>query len=171
MGQCNFKKPFEFHNFSEIFYSSVARLKKMNLRLFMQCQITILRNKNTGQSLFKKHSTFRSFDEIFYCDMTWLRNTNFDVLIQRQYTRAILRKKNMGQSLFKKHSKFPIFNKVGTINRKLLKNIIINKRFTSLRKKTRIEDNFKKCSRCRRFSQIFQCVINRRMNTNSRIFG
>ena len=73
MGQCNFKKPFEFHNFSEIFYSSVARLKKMNLRLFMQCQITILRNKNRGQSLFKKHSTFQSLDEIFYFDKTRLR--------------------------------------------------------------------------------------------------
>ena len=32
------------------------------------------------------------------------------------------------------------------------------------------QDNFRKCSRCHRFSEIFRCVINRQMNTNSRIF-
>ena len=32
------------------------------------------------------------------------------------------------------------------------------------------QDNFRKCSRCHRFSEIFRYVINRQMNTNSRIF-
>ena len=64
MGQRNFKKPFEFHNFSEIFYCGMTRLKNMNIDVFMQCQytISILRNKNMGQSLFKKHSKFLNFD-------------------------------------------------------------------------------------------------------------
>ena len=64
MGQRNFKKPFEFHNFSEIFYCGMTRLENMNIDVFMQCQytISILRNKNMGQSLFKKHSKFLNFD-------------------------------------------------------------------------------------------------------------
>ena len=32
------------------------------------------------------------------------------------------------------------------------------------------QDNFRKCSRCHRFNEIFKCVINRRRNTESRIF-
>ena len=29
------------------------------------------------------------------------------------------------------------------------------------------QDNFKKCYKCHRFSEIFQCVINRRRNTKA----
>ena len=67
MGQRNFKKPFEFHNFGEIFYCGMTRLRNTSLSDFIQCQYTrtILRNKNMGQSLFKKHSKFQNFDEIF----------------------------------------------------------------------------------------------------------
>ena len=70
MGQLNFKKPFEFHNFSEIFYCGMTRFRNTNLGVFTQFQYTrtILRNKNMGQSLCKKHSKFQNFDEIFYCD-------------------------------------------------------------------------------------------------------
>ena len=66
MGQRNFKKPFEFHNFSEIFYCGMTRLRNTNLDVFIQYQYTrtILRNKNIGQSLFKKHLKFQKFDEI-----------------------------------------------------------------------------------------------------------
>ena len=39
-----------------------------------------------------------------------------------------------------------------------------------VRKNTMREVIFRKCSRCHRFSEIFQCIINRRRNTNSRIF-
>ena len=100
MEQSNFKKPFEFQNFSEIFYCSMNRLRNTNLSVFMQClyRKTILRNKNMGKSLLKKHSKFRTFDEIFYCGMIRLKNTDLDVFIPCQYTRTILRKRNMGQS-------------------------------------------------------------------------
>ena len=83
MGQRNFKKPFEFNSFSEIFYCGMSRLRNTSLGVFIQCQYTrtILRNKNMGQSLYKKHSTFQNFNEIFYCGMTRLRNTNLDVFI------------------------------------------------------------------------------------------
>ena len=83
MGQRNFKKPFEFNSFSEIFYCGMTRLRNTSLDVFIQCQYTrtILRNKNMGQSLYKKHSTFQNFNEIFYCGMTRLRNTNLDVFI------------------------------------------------------------------------------------------
>ena len=37
MGQLNFKKLFEFHCFSEIFYCSMKRLRNTNLGVFMQC--------------------------------------------------------------------------------------------------------------------------------------
>ena len=40
----------------------------------------------------------------------------------------------------------------------------------TVRKKSMRQDNFRKCSRCHRISKIFQCVINRRRNTNSRMF-
>ena len=83
MGQRNFKKPFKFHNSSEIFYCGMTRLKNTNLGVFVQCQYTrtILRNKNMGQSLFKKRSKFPNLDEIFYCGMIRVRNTNLDVFI------------------------------------------------------------------------------------------
>ena len=93
MGQHNFKKHFKFHDFSEIIYCDMTRLRNTNLSAFIQCQYTttILRGQNMGQSVFKKHSDFQNFDEIFYCGMTRLRNTNFDVFIQCQYTRTISR--------------------------------------------------------------------------------
>ena len=80
MGQRNFKKPFEFHSFSEIFYCGMTRLSNTNLSVFIQSQYTrtILRNKNMEQRLFKKHSKFQNFDEIFYCSITRLTNTNLD---------------------------------------------------------------------------------------------
>ena len=61
MGQLNFQKPFEFHNFSEIFCCGMTTLQNTNLNVFIQCQYTrtILRNKNMEQSLFKKHSNFK----------------------------------------------------------------------------------------------------------------
>ena len=63
MGQLNFKKPFEFHSFIEIFYCDMTTLRDTNLNVFIQCQYsrTILRKKNMGQSLFKKHSKFQIF--------------------------------------------------------------------------------------------------------------
>ena len=117
MEQSNFKEPFEFRSFSEIFYCAMARPRNLNLIVFIQCQYTrtILRNKIMGQSLFKKHSKFQNVGEICYCGMTSVRKTNLDTFIQRQYTRytrSILRKENIGQILFEKHSEFLIFNKV-----------------------------------------------------------
>ena len=63
MGQRNFKKPFEFHNFIEIFYCDMSRLRNTSLSVFIKCQYTrtISRKKNMGQSLFKKHSIFQKF--------------------------------------------------------------------------------------------------------------
>ena len=68
MAQHNFRKPFDFHNFSEIFYCGMTRLRNMNLSVIIQCHYVrnILRNKNMGQSLFRKHLKFQNFDEIFY---------------------------------------------------------------------------------------------------------
>ena len=62
MGQRNFKKPFEFNSFSEIFYCGLTILKNTNLDVFIQCQHTrtILRNENIGESLFKKYSKFQN---------------------------------------------------------------------------------------------------------------
>ena len=50
MEQRNFKKHFKFHNFSEILYCDMMRLKTTNLSVFIQCQFTrtILRNKDIG---------------------------------------------------------------------------------------------------------------------------
>ena len=55
MGQRNFKKHFKFHNFSEIFYFDMTRLRNTTFRVFMQCQYTgtILGNKNMGQNLLQ----------------------------------------------------------------------------------------------------------------------
>ena len=147
--------------------------------------------KNMGQSLFNKHSKFQKFDEIFYCGMTRLRNTNLDVFIQCQYTRTILRNKNMGQSLFKKHSKFQNYDEIFycgmtrhrssilkycglcRYTKDMKKNHLKFQNFNTkgaLRKNIMRQVSFRKCSRCHRFSEIFQCVINWRRNTNSRIF-
>ena len=54
MGERNFKKPFEFNSFREIFYCGMGRLRKTNLGVLIQCQYirTILRNENMGQNLF-----------------------------------------------------------------------------------------------------------------------
>ena len=53
MGQSNFKKPFEFNSFSEIFFGDMKRVRNTNLNVFTQWQHikTILRNKNIGQSV------------------------------------------------------------------------------------------------------------------------
>ena len=54
MGQCSFKKHLKFQNFSEIFYFGMARLRKTNLSVFIQCQYTnILRNTNMEQFLYE----------------------------------------------------------------------------------------------------------------------
>ena len=77
MGQRSFKKHFQFHNFSEIFYCGMTRFRNTNLDVFIQCQYTrtISRKKNMGQSLFKKHSKFLIFNKVFCCDMV-KRGTN-----------------------------------------------------------------------------------------------
>ena len=77
--QRNFKK---FHNFSEIFYCGMTRLRNTNLNVFMKCQYTrtILTNKNMTQSLFKKHSKFQKFDEILCCGIA--RYINVKSLLQ-----------------------------------------------------------------------------------------
>ena len=89
MGQRNFKKPFEFHNFSEIFYCGMTRLRNTNLDVFIQCQYTrtILRSKYMGQCLFKKHSKFQKFDEILHRGMTRFRNVKPGVFRQYQNTK------------------------------------------------------------------------------------
>ena len=113
MGQRNFKEPFEFHSFSEIFYCGMTRLRNKNLDVFMQCQhtITILRNKNMGQSLFnKKYLKFQKFDETLYCGMTRFKKVILGVFRQYQNTKSILKKKNIGQNRFKKLSKFQKFH-------------------------------------------------------------
>ena len=77
IGKYTFKKHFKFHNFSEIFYCGMTRLRNTNLSVFLQCQHTrtILRNKNMEQSLFKN---IHNYDEIFYWGLTRLGNTNLD---------------------------------------------------------------------------------------------
>ena len=77
MGQHNFEKPLEFHNFSEIFYCDMTRLRNTKLSVLIRCQYT-----RTIICLFKKHSKFQNFDEIFYFDMTRLRKTYLDVFMQ-----------------------------------------------------------------------------------------
>ena len=91
----------------------MTRLGNTNFSIFIQCQylITILRNKNMGQSLFKKHSEFQNFDETSYYGINRLNNKNLDAFMPCHYTKTILRKKNMGKSLFKERSNFIIFNK------------------------------------------------------------
>ena len=73
MGQYNFNKPFEFHNFSEISYYGMTRLRNVDLSVFIPWKYTkTLRNKNMGQGLFKKHLKYQDFDKIFYRGMTRL---------------------------------------------------------------------------------------------------
>ena len=86
MGRRNFKKPFKFHNFSEIFYCGMTRLRNTSLGVFMQCQHirTILRNENMGQSVFKKYSKFQKFDKI-----TRFRNVKLGVFRHYQDTKSI----------------------------------------------------------------------------------
>ena len=88
MEQRNFKKLFEFHSFSEIFYCEITRHRNTNLDVFIQCQHTrtILRNENMGQSLFKKYSKSQKFNEILCCGMTRFRNVELDVFRQYQNT-------------------------------------------------------------------------------------
>ena len=66
MGQRNFKKPFEFNSFIEIFYCGMIRLRNTSLGVSKQSQYTrtILRNKNMEQSLFKKHSKFGMWNTV-----------------------------------------------------------------------------------------------------------
>ena len=112
MGQCNFKKHFEFNSFREIFYCSSIRLRNTNLGVFIQCQYTrtISRKKNIGRRLFKKHSKFLNFNEIFYSCITRLRNMILNYCGLRCYLKVINRKRVVRQRLFKNHLKFWNFN-------------------------------------------------------------
>ena len=93
MGQLNFKKPFEFHSFSDIFYCGMNKVRKTILDVFMQSPYTrIIFLKNMGQSLFNKYSKFQNFDEI-YCRMIRFRNVKLSVFWQYQNTKSILRRK------------------------------------------------------------------------------
>ena len=85
MEQHNYKKPFEYHNFSEIFYCDMTRFRNTNLDVFIQCLPTrkILRKENTKQSLFNKYVNFQNFDEIVYCGMT--RFMSVKLVVFRQY--------------------------------------------------------------------------------------
>ena len=69
----------------------MTRLGNTNFSIFIQCQylITILRNKNMGQSLFKKHSEFQKFGEILYCGMIRFRNVKLGVFREYQNTKVI----------------------------------------------------------------------------------
>ena len=112
MGQSNFKKTFEFHNFSEIFYCGMTRLRNMILGVFIQLQHTrnILRSENMGQSLFNKYSKFSKFYEILYCGMTRFRNIKLGVFRQYQNTKTILKTKKMGQNRLRNFLNSKIFN-------------------------------------------------------------
>ena len=91
MGQRSFKKHFKFHNFSEIFYCGMTRVRNTNLSVFIQCQYTetSLRSKNMGQSLFKKLSKFLIFDKVFYCDMA-KRGKNNSKFLENIFTQKLL---------------------------------------------------------------------------------
>ena len=56
MGKRNFKKTFEFHNLSEIFYCGMTRLRNTNLGdLYnVNTQEPFYKIESMGQSLFKK---------------------------------------------------------------------------------------------------------------------
>ena len=63
MGQRNFKKPFEFHNFSEIFYCGMTRLRntKLNYCGLRRYVKSIKPKKVVRQNLFKNHLKFQNF--------------------------------------------------------------------------------------------------------------
>ena len=111
-------KPFEFHNFSEVFYCGMTRLRNMNVDVFIQCQYTktISRKKDMGQSLVKTHSKFQ--DEIFYCDMTRLKNTIFIYCGLYRYVKVVKQKKVFRLSFQEsfKISKFQYSIKLFTMN-------------------------------------------------------
>ena len=91
MGQRNFKKPFEFYNFSEIFYCGMTRLRNTKLSVFKQCEYirTILRNKNMDQSLFKKHSKYLIFNKFF--TVIWANaGTNSRNFLENIFTQKLL---------------------------------------------------------------------------------
>ena len=91
MRQRNFKKHFKLHNFSEIFYCGMTRLRNTNLSVFIQyqCTRTISRKKNMGQSLLKKHSKFLIFNKTFYCDMA-KRDANNRKFSKNIFTQKLL---------------------------------------------------------------------------------
>ena len=105
MGQLSFKKYFEFHSFSEMFYCSMTKLKNTNSDVFIQCQYTGTILRNVGQNLFKKYSKYQIFDEIC-CGLTRFRDIKLGAFRQYQNLKTILKKKNMEQNCFKKLSKF-----------------------------------------------------------------
>ena len=84
MVQLNFKKPFEFKSFNQIFYFGLTRLRNTNLGVFMHRQYTrtILRRKNMRQSLSKDNSKFQKFNEIVSCEITRFRNLKLGVFRQ-----------------------------------------------------------------------------------------
>ena len=99
MWQRHFNKPFEFHNFSEMFYCRMTMLRITNLGVFIQCQYTrtIQRNKHLGQSLFQ------NFNEIFYCGMARLRNTCiFGCFYSMSAQKNYFKTEKTGLSLLKK---------------------------------------------------------------------
>ena len=49
MGQLNFKKPFEFHSFSEIFYCGMTRLSNTNLPAIMSVHKNHIIKQNYGR--------------------------------------------------------------------------------------------------------------------------
>ena len=48
MGQLNFRKPFEFRSFSEIFYCGMTKLRNTNLRAFMSVNKNHIKKQNYG---------------------------------------------------------------------------------------------------------------------------
>ena len=134
MGQRNFKKHFKFHNFSEIFYCGMTRLRNTNLSVFIQGRYlrTILTNKNVGQSLFKKHSKFRwniflwhnqTQEHEFWCFYTMSVHKNY--FKKEIWDRVCLR--NI-QSFWYSIRFFTVtWPNAGTNNRKFLENIFIRK--------------------------------------------
>ena len=102
MGQYNFNKPFEFHNFSEISYYGMTRLRNVNLSVFIPWKYTkTLRNIQNIKISIK------------YFTVAWPDSGHeFGCFIQCQHTRTILRNENIGQSLFKKYTKFWKFDEI-----------------------------------------------------------
>ena len=63
MGQRNFKKPFEFHSFSEIFYCAMIRLRNtiLNYCGLSQYVKAVKLKKIVGKSLLKENDILKSF--------------------------------------------------------------------------------------------------------------